>query len=340
MRTRLDSVHRVGRFARDLVWSRQVSMIRGSWLPFLLILLLCQLAAAGELVIVRGAASWFIAGALSLSGLWIIALVLVTAGGVTSRMMSIQAEMWTSQAIRRHRKQGWRLANGLQLRGDADVDHLVVAPIGVLVIECKWSAEPWDRVEPFMAERIDRAIDQAATNRAEVERQFKAALEGITPRAVCVLWSPEGEPRQDVGTTDGVAIVGGSEFADWLRSLAPVLRDKDAVDRIWDAVERRARSRDSYDERKAIKHTPALVPALVQVLLVPMVTCLAALLIASESMRLIDDWRFDLLALLGMVVVGLILTRFSVTRRVGLAWLAPTSLLFASLSFWAFATRV
>ena len=61
------------------------------------------------------------------------------------------------------RGRGWHLVNGLQLRGDSDIDHLAFGPPGVFVVETKWSTEPW----------------------------FGGANRGGFRRGVCVLWSAE-----------------------------------------------------------------------------------------------------------------------------------------------------
>jgi hypothetical protein len=65
----------------------------------------------------------------------------VQATGTGSAMMGEQAELWTASELRKNRED--RLLNHVSL-AYGDIDHLVVGPRGVVVIETKWSSQPWD----------------------------------------------------------------------------------------------------------------------------------------------------------------------------------------------------
>jgi hypothetical protein len=62
--------------------------------------------------------------------------------GTASLDIGALAETWTASELRPLRRNGWRIANHLLLRF-GDIDHLLVDPNGVLIIETKWSAYEW-----------------------------------------------------------------------------------------------------------------------------------------------------------------------------------------------------
>jgi hypothetical protein len=62
--------------------------------------------------------------------------------GTASTMMGDTAEQWTAQELRPLSKDGWRLINHFGLTSD-DIDHLLIGPGGVFVLETKWSSTDW-----------------------------------------------------------------------------------------------------------------------------------------------------------------------------------------------------
>lgn len=90
-----------------------------------------------------------------------IGYLVLTLSGTVARGMGATAEMWTASKLRRLRKHGWLIVNGLALQG-RDIDHVLVGPGGVIVVESKWSAEGWDLTTPSQA--LARAVDQVVAN--------------------------------------------------------------------------------------------------------------------------------------------------------------------------------
>ena len=90
-----------------------------------------------------------------------IGYLVLALSGTVARGMGATAEMWTASELRRHRKHGWLIINGLALEG-RDIDHVLVGPGGVVVVESKWSADGWDLRTPDRA--LVKAVDQVVTN--------------------------------------------------------------------------------------------------------------------------------------------------------------------------------
>ena len=67
-------------------------------------------------------------------------MVVITLSGTILRARAV-GEQWTARELRSLRKRDWHLANGLLLRRVADIDHVVIGPGGVLVIETKYSSD-------------------------------------------------------------------------------------------------------------------------------------------------------------------------------------------------------
>src|SRR5579859_5197607 len=134
-RRELAGQQRVGRFARRGAWNRQREWARRFW-PVLVTVLVGPTAVLSPLAIVEhGTARGALLGAGAVSGVWLAVLVTLLCSGAAASVMAAAAEEWTAVDLRRLRRRGWRLVNGLQLRDQADIDHIAVGPAGVLVVE-------------------------------------------------------------------------------------------------------------------------------------------------------------------------------------------------------------
>lgn len=70
------------------------------------------------------------------------ALVVVVSGS-THLMMGDLGEQWTREELEGLRRAGWRLVNGVRLRPAGDLDHVLIGPGVVVVVETKWGSADW-----------------------------------------------------------------------------------------------------------------------------------------------------------------------------------------------------
>ena len=208
--------------------------------------------------------------------------------GVGPQLMGLQAEEWTAQELRALRRAGWKLVSGLQLKGEADIDHILVGPGGLFVFEVKWSANPWPAFGPaqeFMCERQVDAVDQSRRNGRLVKLTFGRGLADDAIRAVCVLWDPRqlrAEPRM----TDEVTLVAGPSLHQWLGTLNAPHLDRGDVDRIWSALTEHARKRDEWDAKEGKASHRTMGSVVLRSVLSPLVMAFAAVGVSGLAITL------------------------------------------------------
>jgi hypothetical protein len=131
----------------------------------------------------------------------------------------------TREALRPLERSGWHVDHDISLPDGASVDHLVLGPCGVFVVDSR----AWDGVVtvdnkgPTITPRHDprgawtayghhRSLPPAA---AAVVRRLAAATGGAVraPRAVVAIWATFPE---QVAESGGVTYVAGSHLARWL----------------------------------------------------------------------------------------------------------------------------
>jgi hypothetical protein len=89
-------------------------------------------------------------------------LVVQATGGAAPRLMGADGESWTAEAVRPLRRDGWRLVNDVFLTA-GNIDHVLVGPAGIVVLESKWSFSPWgdDHGRAVVSAAADRLQKQA-----------------------------------------------------------------------------------------------------------------------------------------------------------------------------------
>ena len=133
----------------------------------------------------------------------------------------------TAEAVAswRRRRKGWRLINGIYVAGHGDIDHVLVGPGGVFVIESKWTTKTC-RIEHGSVKGLvgREPVSQARTGAGNVERLLLqngfSLADGIV-RPVVVLWGPGrvhlADGWKDVGD---VLVCEGPRKKLWLGELA------------------------------------------------------------------------------------------------------------------------
>lgn len=220
----LSNTARSGRYARGQVWRRHKELLRKiGWhlaAGAVLLIALCITSAYFLEDEQRG----FVLGAGLVAILGSFEWCVFMWSGSASSLSGAMAESNTATDLNRLKKRGWQVVHGLKLRVQSDIDHIAIGPGGVLVVETKWSAEPWPpnrEVKTFMSSRLQDAIAQTERAVTHVKGTFGASTKrpGVT-KGVLVLSSPstdEAWPPYVVGQT---VVLRAGVLDEWLPTLA------------------------------------------------------------------------------------------------------------------------
>jgi hypothetical protein len=216
------------------------------------------------------------------------------------------------------------LANGIKIREKEDIDHLVVGPAGLLVVESKWSRHRWplgDQSQPFMSARLSDAVAQVLRNRKDVSTQFAKALDGTPLRAVCVIWSAEDSSGDPPWIEFGDAVVvRGPALKSWLRSLAGGALDEPGIDRVWKEIEHQASVRDENDRKRSGPPRPTMARVVVESFLAPFLGAVLALY-GLVAVGLAHQTWLDVAGPFLFAAVGIAVLRIAFLRRAALGWI-------------------
>jgi hypothetical protein len=316
---------RVGRFARASAWTLVISFIRRCW-PVLLGATVLPVAVTLPcfFFLEKGTSRWVLLGAALASGPWLAVLIVIVLSGVADVVMGLEAEGDTATSLRQLQRRGWRLVNGVQVRGDEDIDHIALGSAGVVIVESKWSRHSWPlnaSNKSFMADRLADAIGQVRRNARAVRLGFAGVLEGVPVYIVCVLWSSE-KPADERGWMehDDVVVVHGPEFSAWMRTLTPNVVDEKKMEEVWTALNRQVEVRDRNDRKRSIRHRPTLFQLAIDFLIVPFLSAAVALYSFVVLVKL-GWWWVDVLAFVGYPLAGLSIWRRLAWRPAAMGWL-------------------
>jgi hypothetical protein len=267
------------------VRERHRSVLREQW-RFLLVFGLSMLA-------VSIAASFFATGPLQRgfilgSGLAVaagaVAALVVLVSGTASLMMGELAEQWTAQELRPLTNSGWKLVNHFGL-GYGDQDHVLVGPGGVVLIETKWGATPWDLDDRDHFFQL--ALDQTARNAKQLERWHGVAQHGrphVEP--VLVLWGRARRKLADQPVRphrSGVIVMSGDQLQDWMLRRGRDRLDGEQVAGIWAQVERQVEKRDVHERRT--RPMPRSLAELLQTVVGCVVAAVAGFLVLAQALE-------------------------------------------------------
>jgi hypothetical protein len=332
----LGSRKRVGRHTRKLALDQVKSFVRPNWKSLLFPLFL---PVGGSLLLslrMKGVVRWIFVGAVGTSGPWLVAILVILWTGVGNTLMGLEGEHFTAEILRKFRPHGWILVNGIKIKRAADIDHVLVGPAGLLVIESKWSHNPWptsDQDQTFMAGAFKRAVSQALRNRKDVEWRFEKDLEGVTIKAVCVLWSNEYSASDPLWFEHrGVLVVRGPALESWLKNLTGVSLQQPDIERVLKVIEHQALSRDAYDLTQTGPPPRTVQKFILDTVVAPfmafMFVVYGFVLVALAH----NIWLYAC-ALFFFAVIGIAALRISYLRRVAIGWLigdATSSLLLSA----------
>jgi len=195
----------------------------------------------GVVVVILPVPTWitaYLLGFLSATTLatlgWVVFLLCGSYGASIGRL----GEEATAEVVDtgRRRRRGWRIVNGLYFVGHGDVDHVLIGPGGVFVIESTWTSRRCSVDDGAVHGLLGREpIAQARDGARKIERLLRHGALGlpVEVRPVVVLWGP-GRIRPDQGrqVVDGVLVCDGPRDEEWLPELEGSLLDQGIIDHI------------------------------------------------------------------------------------------------------------
>jgi hypothetical protein len=216
--------------------------VREHLLGFLLILILPTAVGAMFRPLIGGSTGWFFFGCAAVSGIWVTLIATILFSGAANNIMGAEGEVMTAEVIRKFRRKGWILINGLKLSPTWDIDHIVISPAGVFVLETKWSREPWPMnrsVRNGKSGDLQNAIAQVERSRDAFAKKFSHLIVDEDIQMACVLWSstysPDGFERTVYGK---VMIVRGPDLKSWIELFKEPRLSRDEIEKIWTEIEK------------------------------------------------------------------------------------------------------
>lgn len=234
---------RAGSWSRRRARQLQYRYLRSNW-PLLLGVFAFLLALSSSVMLLPGWARGVSFGAWAATSVAVVVHAVVIHSGSAQLLVGELGEQWTHQELAPLRRMGWRVVHRVLLRAHGDVDHVLLGPAGVVVIETKWSATDW--TAPSQRRWIDQAARQVAKN-ARIVGPFLRPHTGRVPVwRVVVLW-PAGNDVA-VNEVGDVTVLPGHRLQGWIRSL-PVAPEvvEGSTDRGWSALEKHLERRDAAD---------------------------------------------------------------------------------------------
>lgn len=310
---------------RTAVWARRqnnaarLHVLRSNWRSFAALLIVAGAIVAGVAILIR---SGFLRGLFVGVGASIpvamAAYLVLAMSGTVATAFGATAETWTVTELRRLRKHGWLIVNGLPLE-HRDVDHVLLGPAGVIVIESKWSAAGW-RIDPPDA-AVRGAIEQVTANARTLRLWHEVKSTGAPVRTAVMLWggtrtgSPS-PPAAPVPADDGPTIAYGlTAVRRWVDSLtadtqAAVMTEAD-TEKLWRALDRVVAAREGVDKAAA---PPVSIDEVVWVAAAALVAFAGTALASMELLTATRSWVIWAAGSLVLLGAGLALRRWRSLR--------------------------
>jgi len=186
--------------------------------------------------------------------------------GANSYLVGGMAESWTTEVLH-ELGPDWRFFRNTTFdlpygsNRVADVDHIVVGPCGVVVLETKFSADRIDVTSDVLDERIEGAIQQVGRNAGRV----RALLSRDAPYAfvfpALVYWGPHVTvPHSKFRISDGVRILSGADSEDWRKMMTRTARlTREEMAQICEKIDSYRESRGQPTRTQRLRQRMALV---------------------------------------------------------------------------------
>ena len=247
----LKADHRAGSFSRakarklQAAWASERRWILAAMAGILMTPLLVMLFIPSAFV--RGV----IVGGVVVAVPAVLWQLVVSSTGTAPTMNGDEAEQWTAQELRkvgrRCRRGEWFLVNRVPFDRH-DIDHVLLGPWGVLVVETKWSAASWDDRDGV--ERQQRAVAQVrgCARRLGLWGEIRKILRDgdIALRPVVVIWGANAGSL-DVTAVDGCAVVPRRHLRRWVEQLPRTTSAASSAAAIWARLDRFIADREAHE---------------------------------------------------------------------------------------------
>jgi hypothetical protein len=311
----LASDRRAGRFSRRKALGQQERFIRGTWRYLVVLVLMPDLLLPGVWLLpsrYRG----FLVGLIVPIGPWLALGTIVVFSGAASTWMGRMGEIWTTSDLRWARRHGWKFVNDLYLT--SQIDHVALGPAGVLVIETKWSADPW-QLSDATNWRRQAALSAVRDQTSHVSSLMRNRHSDAPIIPVVVQWRPptdrDPEPWQQEGS---VVVVDGPSFRAWISSLPAAQFDRAATSAGWAALVSHVDPRDQY-VAKTEGPAPRTVQQLARLIVEPLLIALVALYSAGSMAKIFKPTQ-ALIAAGVLALAGYLACLTPRARKAGLIW--------------------
>jgi Holliday junction resolvase-like predicted endonuclease len=324
-RRELSGSHRTARYPRSQGWELIRDFGAQFWwllalMPFGFVLVFLPLALRTEGV-VRGA----VIGGAAVSGLWFDVLVALVWTGAGSKFMGASGEAWTSEVLRELGRDGWRLVNNVTLTAWGDIDHVLVGPGGVVVVESKWSANRWPvsgHGARFMDSQKKNAASQAQRNAKDVGDWLSASGITVPVMSLGVFWT--GARKSSIGwepwRNKSTILVNGPSLREWTQTELPQDGvDSATVDRVYSMLGQRVDEQDRADFESGKSVPPTIRGLATEWALKPMAGMVLAVYAVALT-RYAHDWRIAFAAAVVACALGLWAASFGNVRGIAIGW--------------------
>lgn len=167
----------------------------------------------------------------------------VVLSGSANVTLGAWAEQATAEALEPVLRHGYRVVHHAGLEY-GDIDHFLVGPGGVYVLETKWSSREWRLDRDSYARR---ALDQVRQEAARVELWLRT-VRRVPVQAALVLQgaASRGLPAESRvrRSPEGVLVIAGDELEKWALRLPRTNLSNDDIAAITSAMEQQVSKRD------------------------------------------------------------------------------------------------
>lgn len=317
-RRELARTDRAGIWVRRQNQAERLHVLRANWRSFAGMLVVASLVIAGVALLIpipfmRGVFVG-VGGSIALGA---VAYIVVALSGTVPLGMGVTAEAWTASELRRLRKRGWMIVNGVPLQG-RDVDHVLVGPGGVVVVESKWSAYGW-RINPA-DDQVRAAIRQVTANARSLRLWDGVKVTGAAVQPVVFLWggsrvgAPE-RPREPVrvheDTTVAYGLVAIRRWLDSLTATTSVVLTDAEVHQVWRALDHVVRERERVDE---FASPPPSLDRVLWTAIGAIVVFVGAVLVSLELLVVSRSWWIWAAGTLALLAAGVLARRWHGAR--------------------------
>jgi hypothetical protein len=219
-------------YARSKAWQANARQVGRRWRSYAGLLavaaaVIAVLAIAPDIPLRQGVIGVVI-------GAVVMMVAIATAGFDDPVMRGDMAEQWTAEAFA---KQHWKIINNL-IFTDGDLDHLVIAPCGVLAVETKYRYRQSDPRRLVQQRRRDLEAAQRAGRKTRSLLRSHQVRQDATVTPILIVWGP-GSPDLPAGyrlTSDDVYVLDGNHPQLWSHLFNAPLLSSERRDSISAAV--------------------------------------------------------------------------------------------------------